>query len=43
MAEVKVGENESIDGDSEKPKSYSELVKDKRGFIYIGGGSKNIR
>ena len=35
-----VGENESIDGDSEKPKSYSELVKDKRGFIYIGGGTK---
>lgn len=35
-----VGENESVDGKSEKPKSYSDLVKDRRGFIYIGGGTK---
>lgn len=36
-----VGENESVDGDSEKPKSYDELVRDKRGFIYLGGGTKD--
>ena len=35
-----VGENESVDGESEKPKTYNDLVKDKRGFIYIGGGTK---
>ena len=35
-----VGENESIDTDTEKPKSYEELVKDKRGFIYLGGGTQ---
>ena len=36
-----VGENETVDNGSEKPKSYSELVQDKRGFIYIGGGTKD--
>lgn len=35
-----VGENESVDGESEKPKSYDELVKNNRGFVYIGGGTK---
>ncbi len=35
-----VGENESVDGESDKPKSYDELVKNNRGFVYIGGGTK---
>ena len=35
-----VGENESVDNESERPKSYDELVRDKRGFVYIGGGTK---
>ena len=34
-----VGENESA-SESEKPNSYNELVKDKRGFVYLGGGTK---
>ena len=34
-----VGENESVDND--RPKSYDDLVKDKRGFVYIGGGTKD--
>lgn len=35
-----IGENESVDGENERPKSYDELVKDSRGFVYMGGGTK---
>lgn len=35
-----VGGNETCEGEIQRPNSYKELVDDKRGFVYIGGGTK---